>query len=264
MSPRSAFRIEEHDYRPDQPDENNSFLNFLQGGLRLVTGAIGRLNRKAFRVGTPIATIGIRGTGFDLICEGACVSSSAMLDPARDTLLATFIRFFVKPAYALGDGNGMFAKVWSGAIEMKLGQQTLVLQNGRTAYFKNNLGQPIFLPDLPVNIRSMEGAPRPDKVDVRDDLFGGVEKPDIDPGLYVNVRKGDVEIEGVNGSRINLGAGEAGLAGAATTVRLALVPAFQKFDRVPDPAKVTVRAEKMIELFGDDAAERQEFECTVQ
>ena len=44
MSPKSAFRIEEHEFKPDQPDENNSFLSFLQGGLRLVTGAIGKLN----------------------------------------------------------------------------------------------------------------------------------------------------------------------------------------------------------------------------
>lgn len=67
LSPQSAFRIEEHEFKPEQPDENNSFLSFLQGGLRLVTGAIGKLNQQAFRVATPTATIGIRGTGFDLV-----------------------------------------------------------------------------------------------------------------------------------------------------------------------------------------------------
>ena len=138
MSPNSAFRIEEHEYKPEQPDENNSFFSFLQGGLRLITGAIGKLNQKAFRIGTPTATIGIRGTGFDLICEGSCAGSSAMLDPARDTLVAKFIRFFVKPVYAIGDGNGMYVKVWNGAIEIQLAKESLLLGNGKTAYLINN------------------------------------------------------------------------------------------------------------------------------
>jgi len=264
LSPNSAFRIEEHEFKPEQPDENNSFFSFLQGGLRLITGAIGRLNRKAFRIGTPTATIGIRGTGFDLICEGACVSSSAMLDPARDTLLAKFIRFFVKPAYALGDGNGMYAKVWSGAIELRLGNGTMLLENGKTAYLKNNFSRPILLPDLPINIRSMGGAPRPDKVTVDPELFSSSDNQEIKPGLYVNVRKGDVAVKGADGRTINLGAGEAGVAGAGKTVRLNFVPAFQKFDWVPDPARVNARVEQRLDLFGAKGVEQEDFECTVQ
>jgi len=264
MSPNSTFRIEEHEFKPEQPDENNSFFSFLQGGLRLVTGAIGQLNKKAFRIGTPTATIGIRGTGFDLICEGSCVSSSAMLDPARDTLLAKFIRFFVKPAYALGDGNGMYVKVWSGAINLGLCEGTMLLGNGKTAYLKNNCGRPILLPDLPVNIRSMGGAPRPDKVKVDPDLFSSVDQQKIEPGLYVNVRKGDVAVKGADGKTINLGAGEAAVAGAGKAVRLSFVPAFQKFDPIPDPGRINAQTQQRLDLFGAKGADEEQFECTVQ
>ena len=265
LSPQSAFRIEEHEFKPQQPDESNSFFSFLQGGLRLVTGLVGKLNQPAFRVATPTATIGIRGTGFDLVCEGACVGSNAGLDPARDSLLGQFLRFLVKPAYALGDGNGMYAKVWSGSIELQLGNnKTMLLGNGRTAYLRNNFSQPQLVADIPAQLRNMGGAPRPDRVPVPEDAFIEIDASVIDPGLYVNVRKGDVAVQGADGNTVNIGAGEAAKAGPLRAVRLSFVPAFQKFDKIPNPARVTVQAEKMLNLFGAEGSDKESMECTVK
>ena len=264
LSPQSAFRIEEHEYKPEQPDESNSFFSFLQGGLRFVTGAIGRLNQKAVRVATPTATIGIRGTGFDLVCEGACVSENASVDPASNSLLGEFLRHLIKPAYAIGDGNGMYAKVWNGSIELQLGNQKLLLKNGRTAYLKNNFAAPQLVPDIPALLRRMGGAPRPDKVDVPEDAFSEASPDVIEPGLYVNVRKGDVVVKGADGKALNAGAGEALQAGSSRAMRLAFVPAFQKYDVIPDPAKVTVQSEKLMNLLGPRGADKQGLECKVQ
>jgi hypothetical protein len=52
---------------------SRAFFRLFKGGFRAVTGAIGRINRNDYRVATPVATIGIRGTKFggDL-CEGSC------------------------------------------------------------------------------------------------------------------------------------------------------------------------------------------------
>jgi hypothetical protein len=265
LSPMSAFRIEEHEYKPEQPDENNSFFSFLQGGLRLVTGAIGRLNRKAFRVATPTATIGIRGTGFDLVCQGACVSNNALQDPSRDTLIGKFLRFFVRPAYAQSADSGMYAKVWSGSIELQLGNDKItVLDNGRTAFLKDSFSPPLLIPDIPARLRTMEGAPRPDRVEVDEDLFSEVEQRVIEPGLYVNVRQGDVAVLGADGKTINVGAGEAVRAGGVRAVRLGFVPAFQKFDTTPSPSQINAQSEKMMNLFGEKAAGKETMECTVQ
>lgn len=265
LSPQSAFRIEEHEFKPEQPDENNSFFSFLQGGLRFVTGAIGQLNRQAFRVATPTATIGIRGTGFDLVCEGACVSESAALDPASSSLLGQFMRLLIKPAYAQAGGDGMYAKVWRGAIELQLGNdRRVLLDNGRTAYLRNNFSQPQLVPDIPALLRRMGGAPRPDKVDVPDDAFSETDPGVIEPGLYVNVRKGDVAVQGADGKTVNVGAGEALQAGGTSARRLAFVPAFQKYDVIPDPAKVTVRSEKLMNLLGPRGAGKEGLECKVQ
>ncbi|MDX1434446.1 MAG: FecR domain-containing protein, partial [Gammaproteobacteria bacterium] len=43
---------------------SRSFFSLLKGGLRTITGAIGKLNRKAYQIRTPVATIGIRGTEY--------------------------------------------------------------------------------------------------------------------------------------------------------------------------------------------------------
>jgi hypothetical protein len=49
-------------------DRNASFLvSLLKGGFRSITGLIGQVNRDGYRVTTPSATIGIRGTDFDTL-----------------------------------------------------------------------------------------------------------------------------------------------------------------------------------------------------
>ena len=263
VSPQSAFRIEEHEYKPELPDENNSFLSFLQGGLRLVTGAIGRLNRKAFRVATPTATIGIRGTGFDLVCQGACVSSSAMRDPVDDTLLGKLLNFFMRPAYAQSREDGMYAKVWSGSIELQLGNSTLLLENGRTAFMRDAFSTPQLVSDIPPLLRTMQGAPRPDRSEIPQDLFAESDMASIDPGLYVKVDRGDVTVRGGDNRTVFIGAGEAVHAGRVGARRLSIVPAFQKFDTTPRPGQFNDRSEQMMNLFGARGAGKESMECTV-
>ena len=265
LSPQSALRIEEHEFKPRLPDENNAFFSFLQGGMRLVTGLIGQLNRKSFRVGTPTATIGIRGTGFDLVCQGACVSENALQDPARDTLLGKLLRFFVRPAYAQSNDSGMYAKVWSGSIELQLANnKTLLLKNGRTAFLRNNSSQPQLVPDIPARLRNLQGAPRPDKVEVDEELFSESDMSTMDPGLFVKVDNGDVTVKGADGKTVFVGAGEAVHASVVRAVRLAFVPAFQKFDSTPRPSQITEKSEKMMNLFGEKGAGKESMECTVQ
>lgn len=264
MSAGTAFKIEEHHYKPDAPDENNAFLRFFRGGLRLLTGAIGKLNRPSYRVATPTATIGIRGTGFDLICDGECADNQARINPLRDSIVSRLMNYFVKPVYALG-GKGMYAKVWDGAIELQYQGGRMLLQNGKTVFIKNAFSRPVIIPNIPVHLRKMGGAPRPDKINIRDDLFGGLDQKLIKPGLYVNVREGDVEVRGIDGSVAFLGKAEASVTGLdGVTARLNVVPPFQKFDTTPEPDQLTPRMQKMINLFGEKGLEKQAFECRLQ
>ena len=49
-------------YRADGGDDDKGVLRLITGGLRSISGWIGKFNRKEYVVKTPTATIGIRGT----------------------------------------------------------------------------------------------------------------------------------------------------------------------------------------------------------
>ena len=133
-----------------------------------------------------------------------------------------------------------------------------------TIFMSNRRAQPIIVPDIPIGIRDMGGAPR-HTIEVDDALFETAEKGPMDPGLYVYVREGDVDATDPDGRVTSIGAGEALRVGLTTGgVRLPVVPTFQKFDNIPDPSKVTEDSEMMLDLFGEEGAEKSEFECVVQ
>lgn len=65
LIPNSQFKIE--NYADVNDGKADRFLvNLLQGGMRAITGLIGKRNRDNYKVQTATATIGIRGSGFSL------------------------------------------------------------------------------------------------------------------------------------------------------------------------------------------------------
>lgn len=64
IQPRSQFKIDQYHYEDKSDGSEKGFFSLLKGGLRTITGAIGRVNRKTYQVATPTATIGIRGTEY--------------------------------------------------------------------------------------------------------------------------------------------------------------------------------------------------------
>src|SRR5688572_19438076 len=63
LQPNTDFAISEYRYDGKTDGSERSFFGLVRGAMRTVTGAIGRVNRNAYRVTTPTATVGIRGTG---------------------------------------------------------------------------------------------------------------------------------------------------------------------------------------------------------
>ena len=74
LRPDSQLKIDAYKFTPATPAEDSFVFNMLKGGLRTVTGLIGkRGNQDAYKLNTVTATIGIRGTQFDLrVCQGNC------------------------------------------------------------------------------------------------------------------------------------------------------------------------------------------------
>lgn len=66
LQPQSEFRIDQYRFEGRQDGSERTFLSLLKGGLRTITGAVGRRNKKSYQVSTTVATIGIRGTEYSV------------------------------------------------------------------------------------------------------------------------------------------------------------------------------------------------------
>jgi len=77
LRPATEFRIDEFVYQGRQDGSERGFYSLLKGGFRTVTGLIGRGNRDNYKVNTPTATVGIRGTHYTLVhCQDDCGTDS--------------------------------------------------------------------------------------------------------------------------------------------------------------------------------------------
>lgn len=80
LKPSTTFKVENFSYDAGKPDGDNASFNLVKGGLRSVTGLLGKRNKEKFAMKTPSATIGIRGTTF--IAEWVDASPEAVAQAA--------------------------------------------------------------------------------------------------------------------------------------------------------------------------------------
>ena len=204
---QTRFRVDNFVYDEKNAGEGRFLASILRGTVRALTGLIAKANNRNVGFSTATATIGIRGTGFDVMCTGACAGEPG----APDT--------------------GLTLWTWLGSIEV--GPQ------GQTALQVLQAGQGLFIPpggafQVIDNQPSIIEGPRPDNVPVPDNLFSSASVNEAEQGLFVFVRDGHIEI--VSGSQIlHLGRGEAGFSGAGGTVRPNVIPTFLDFDQIPLP-----------------------------
>ena len=77
LRPETVFKVDAYSYKPvsKAKQEDNILFSLLKGGLRSVTGMIGKRNPERFQMKTATATIGIRGTHFGaLLCNDDCAN----------------------------------------------------------------------------------------------------------------------------------------------------------------------------------------------
>ena len=63
----SEFKLEEYRYAGPNDSSASFVMSVLKGGFRTITGLIARANRPGYRITTPSATIGVRGTHFEVV-----------------------------------------------------------------------------------------------------------------------------------------------------------------------------------------------------
>ncbi|MDQ7075260.1 MAG: FecR domain-containing protein [Gammaproteobacteria bacterium] len=78
LQANTRFLIETYHFDDDYNKRAASY-SLLKGGMRTVTGLIGQTNKKNYKVETPVATIGLRGTHWGAHwCESECVSATGV------------------------------------------------------------------------------------------------------------------------------------------------------------------------------------------
>ncbi|ROZ71521.1 FecR domain-containing protein [Ramlibacter sp. WS9] len=70
---RANSQLKVQDFRYGRNPDDRSIMALIRGGMRTLTGLIGKGNPRAHIVGNSLATIGIRGTHFTLVaCDNDC------------------------------------------------------------------------------------------------------------------------------------------------------------------------------------------------
>lgn len=64
VRPNAKLTVEQYNYDPRNPSGNRVRFELSQGVARLITGKAGQAAKENFRLNTPVAAIGIRGTDF--------------------------------------------------------------------------------------------------------------------------------------------------------------------------------------------------------
>jgi hypothetical protein len=75
LRPGTTFVVENYFFDKENPKGDNAVFGLMKGSLRAVTGQVGkRGDQNAYKMKTPAATIGVRGTSYDLrVCkDGSC------------------------------------------------------------------------------------------------------------------------------------------------------------------------------------------------
>ncbi|MDH5191376.1 MAG: FecR family protein, partial [Gammaproteobacteria bacterium] len=69
----TQLRLDEYNYQGQVDGTEKNTMSLIKGGFRTITGVVGKKNKKNYKVNTPVATIGIRGTHYGLhYCGSDC------------------------------------------------------------------------------------------------------------------------------------------------------------------------------------------------
>jgi hypothetical protein len=159
LRPFSEFRVNLLN-TDDGSSQQSAVLNLLRGGLRLITGLIGKVNPAAYRLNTPVATIGIRGTEFNTrLCGSDCAAEEEQLAGSDAAEKIT---------------EGLYVNVTEGSVflENDAAGEPLDINQGESGYVADLNSLPVKLSLVPT-FQSLDKIPSPGQLD-----FDNIQIPD--------------------------------------------------------------------------------------
>lgn len=177
LRPNTQFKIDNFSYEATKPEGDNAFFTLIKGGLRSITGLLGKRNKERFGLNTPTATIGIRGTTFiaeyipptaaDVAAYQAASMAAADIDYG-DAIRTDAPRNFLPkgvlalneqktwqlaqntvPSTSNGLNPGLYVQVLDGAINVSNQGGTQNFAAGQFGYTPSFTQPPIILPSNP-------------------------------------------------------------------------------------------------------------------
>jgi hypothetical protein len=146
LQPQSQYRIDNYNFTGKADGEEKGFFSLLKGGLRTITGLVGRTNRNNYNVNTAVATIGIRGT-----------------------------------EYSITYGNSITVSTGEGEVEVCNSGGCLTLGSGETGYVADSNTKPV-LTNQKADLPPPPPLPLPDfSVSNNTDMLGGGGSPSLLP-----------------------------------------------------------------------------------
>lgn len=150
LRPQTQLRVSAYRYRAvdGKAAEESGVLELLRGGFRTLTGLIGKTNKSAYRINTPSATIGIRGTDHEPL---------VILPPGPGEV-------------PLGE-PGTYDKVNAGGTRLETAGGRVDIEPNQVGFAPPGGSPPVRLPDIPAFMRSSPAATseRDTRRDARDE-----------------------------------------------------------------------------------------------
>lgn len=135
IHPESSLTIDKYSYTKQGDSKDQAVLRLVTGGLRTVTGFIGKVNRNNYSLSTPNAVLGIRGTDFQV----------SFVSPGKTS----------QPAPA---SPGTYNHVFLGATVLNSNGSSINVDQGQTAFAALTPGiPPQLLPARPPFMDAQQG-----------------------------------------------------------------------------------------------------------
>lgn len=139
IRPNTRMKFDQFRFNGKADGTERNFFSLFKGAFRAVTGLIGRTNKANYRVTTPAATIGIRGTDYEAVVVEPSAAKVALADMPLVVADVT--------APTIGGGGFSAAIVNVGAIEMGTDKGKVLLQPGQGMVISYGMNQmPVIKP----------------------------------------------------------------------------------------------------------------------
>ncbi|MCV6589589.1 MAG: FecR family protein [Marinobacterium sp.] len=138
LRPDSQLKLEEYDFQPASPENDRARLLLKNGSVRTVSGKLAQRSKDRYRLNTPVAAIGVRGTDYTVITT----ASQSEVDVLRGGIaMSPFTNTCT--AASLGPCSGasvvdLYANMKQHYLRLRSGDESPNLMEGRL----NNLSRP--------------------------------------------------------------------------------------------------------------------------